>query len=63
MQSFLQLPQSQRDSIYLEERERNLNSTYNTNTGSPLPIQVYCYLNWIMQISICYNLYGQCILL
>ncbi|XP_059412055.1 DNA-binding protein SATB1-like [Carassius carassius] len=39
MQSFLQLPQSQRDSIYLEERERNLNSTYNTNTSSPLPIQ------------------------
>ncbi|KAF4100577.1 DNA-binding protein SATB1a [Onychostoma macrolepis] len=39
MQSFLQLPQSQRDSIYLEERERNLSCTYNTNTGSPLPIQ------------------------
>ncbi len=50
MQSFLQLPQSQRDSIYLEERERNLNSTYNTNTGSPLPIQVFCYLNLSMNL-------------
>ncbi|XP_051520647.1 DNA-binding protein SATB1-like [Myxocyprinus asiaticus] len=39
MQAFLQLPQSQRDSIYLEERERNLNSTYSTSTCSPLPIQ------------------------
>ncbi|ROL45876.1 DNA-binding protein SATB1 [Anabarilius grahami] len=39
MQAFLQLPQSQRDSIYLEERERNLNTTYSTNTSSPLPIQ------------------------
>ncbi|XDV34243.1 hypothetical protein PO909_004421 [Leuciscus waleckii] len=37
MQAFLQLPQSQRDSIYLEERERNLSTTY--NTSSPLPIQ------------------------
>ncbi|XP_051992207.1 DNA-binding protein SATB1-like [Xyrauchen texanus] len=39
MQAFLQLPESQRDSIYLEKRERNLNSTYNTSTCSPLPIQ------------------------
>ncbi|XP_056336265.1 DNA-binding protein SATB1a isoform X1 [Danio aesculapii] len=39
MQGFLQLPQSQRDSIYVEERERNLNTAYNTNTSSPLPIQ------------------------
>jgi len=46
MQAFLQLPQSQRDSIYLEERERNLNTTY--NTSSPLPIQVHCHLNGIM---------------
>ncbi|XP_056597037.1 DNA-binding protein SATB1a [Triplophysa dalaica] len=37
MQGFLQLPQSQRDSIYLEERERNINSSYSTT--SPLPIQ------------------------
>ncbi|XP_051949176.1 DNA-binding protein SATB1-like [Xyrauchen texanus] len=39
MQAFLQLPQSQRDSIYLDERERNLNSTYSTSSSSPLPIQ------------------------
>ncbi|XP_065145115.1 DNA-binding protein SATB1a [Paramisgurnus dabryanus] len=39
MQGFLQLPQSQRDSIYLEERERNINSSYSTSATSPLPMQ------------------------